>query len=369
MSRVLLVSAGMGGGHDAVAAELARRLERAGHSTRTADVLALLPRPLGAGLRGFYRAAVRHLPFVYGGIYAAFFRPGGGRGTSSAPLADLARERLTALVEGTRADLVVPVFHLAAQVTGRMRQDGTLRVPSAVVVTDFAVHRQWLHPGNDLHLCLTADAAQEVRRRSGGRAVVSGPMVSARFGSPRRPTAWRRALAPDGGDIVLVSAGAWGAGSRLASTARLLSGAGYRPVVACGRDEGLRRRLARCEGVRALGWVDDMPGLLAASAAVVDNAAGQTALEALATGVPVVGYRPIPGHGAEGVRRMAALGLSDYAPGPWELVQCADRLTAPGAARRQRVAAGRAVFGPDAVAPLTALAARRTPRTPVLPQE
>ncbi|WP_425578964.1 hypothetical protein [Streptomyces echinatus] len=64
----------------------------------------------------------------------------------------------------------------------------------------------------------------------------------------------------------------------------------------------------------ALGWVDDMPGLLAACYALVDNAAGQTAVQALATGLPVVGHRPLPGHGADGVRRMAELGLSALAP-------------------------------------------------------
>jgi UDP-N-acetylglucosamine:LPS N-acetylglucosamine transferase len=358
VSRVLLVSASMGGGHDAVAAELARRLRAAGHTTRTVDVLALLPPPLGAALRGFYRTTVRRFPVVYGGIYEAFFRPGDGRRRAgTAPLADLAGGPLAALVRETRADLVVPVFHLAAQLTGRMRAQGRLRVPSAVVVTDFAVHRQWLHPGNDLHLCLTPDIADRVRLHTGRPAEVSGPLVRPLSGAASRAGAWSRRLAPDGREIVLVSAGAWGAGSRLGATARLLSGAGYRAVVACGRDERLRRGLARDPGVHALGWVDDMPGLIAAASVLVDNAAGQTALEALACGVPVIGYRPIPGHGADGVRWMAALGLSDYAQGPWELVQSADRLTAPGPSRQQRVAAGLALFGPDAVAPLTALAA------------
>jgi hypothetical protein len=147
-------------------------------------------------------------------------------------------------------------------------------------------------------------------------------------------------------------------GSRLAATARLLRGAGYRPVVACGRDERLRRALAREPGVRALGWVDDMPGLIAAADALVDNAAGQTALEALAAGVPVIGYRPIPGHGADGVRHMVALGLSDHARTPWDLLQSADRLTTHGPLRHRRVTAGLALFGADAVAPLHELAAR-----------
>lgn len=46
----------------------------------------------------------------------------------------------------------------------------------------------------------------------------------------------------------------------------------------------------------ALGWQPDMPGLMAAVTALVDNAGGQTCQEAFAAGV-LVTYRPIPGHG------------------------------------------------------------------------
>lgn len=344
MSRILLVSASMGAGHDAAAAELGRRLEAAGHPSTRVDVLDLLPSPTGAALRAFYRTTVRRLPALYAGLYAVFFRPGGGPRPGSAPLAALAEERLLDVVRQADARAVVPVFHLAAQLAGRMRADGSLPVPSSVVVTDFAVHRQWLHPGNDLYLCLTREAAERVRQASGRPAVASGPLVARRFGeSPgtgRRQ--WRPAV--PGRPPVLVSAGAWGVGTRLAATARLLSGAGYQPVVLCGTDTRLRGRLSRtCDAV-ALGWVDDMPGLMASARALIDNAAGQTALEALAAGLPVIGYRPIPGHGAEGVRAMAALRLSEHAHDPWELLQALDTLTGPGPARARRVAAGRELF-------------------------
>lgn len=374
MSRLLLLSASMGGGHDTVAAELARRLRGAGHRTRTVDVLALLPHPVGAAVRAFYQTSIRHAPAVYGGIYAAFFRHGNGPRPGSAPLADLARGPLLDQVARTEADAVVSVFHLAAQLTGGLRQQRALNVPSAVVVTDFAVHRQWLHPGNDLYLCLTDDLARRTRRLTGRPAIVSGALVSPRFTATGAALRARSrsdagsgpgdAFGPDeawGGDgePVLVSAGAWGAGTRLEATARLLAAAGYRPVVLCGRNERLRRRLARHSGIHARGWVDDMPALMARACALIDNAAGQTALEALALGLPVIGYRPLPGHGAEGVRRMATLGLTEYAPGPWELLQSLDRLTSPNTPRTEPSAPDGHLFAADPIPALTKLA---TPR-------
>jgi hypothetical protein len=342
----------MGSGHDTVAAELARRARATGREAHVVDVLALLPYGFGAGLRGFYQTAVRHCPWVYAGIYDFFLRPGPRPRPSGTPLARLASDRLMRLVRETRADVVVPVFHLAAQLTGHLRARGVLRVPSTVVVVDFAVHRQWLHPGNDLHLCVTDEAALEVRRALGRPAEATGPVVAPGFFTEGPGTAgWRRRLERHGPGrpAVLVSAGAWGAGAQLAGTARLLAANGFLPVVLCGRNERLRRALSGVPGVLTPGWVSDMPELLHACAALVDNAAGQTAVQALAAGLPVVGYRPLPGHGAEGVRRMAALGVSDHAPDEAGLLRSLSRLTEGGPERERLIAAGRALFRGDAL--------------------
>ncbi|MFF3562573.1 galactosyldiacylglycerol synthase [Streptomyces sp. NPDC002574] len=354
----------MGAGHDAVARELGARLaHRGAHAVRT-DVLDLLPAHAGAALRSFYRASILHLPLLYAGIHRAFLRSGAGQLPGPGRLAALAEGRLAEVVERERPDLVVPVFHLAAQLTGAMRAKGVLRVPSAVVVTDFDVHRQWLHPGNDLYCCLTEDAALRAREATGRPAAATGPLVASRFLDPA-PGAerWRRffaARAP-GLPVVLLSAGAWGAGTHLAATARLLAGAGYLPVAMCGDNARLRAQLARVAGTVALGWEDDVPGLMAAADALVDNAAGQTALEALATGLPVIGHRPIPGHGRAGVRRMAALGLTRWAPDPWSLVDALDRVTDPGRPRG-RAAEVAALFAHDTTDRLLA-ACSRVPAT------
>ncbi|WP_436840983.1 MGDG synthase family glycosyltransferase [Streptomyces bobili] len=358
MSRLLVLSASMGAGHDSVAVELARRLRAAGHEAVRRDVLEMLPASVGAGLRAFYHATVRHAPLLYGGIYATFFRDGAGPRPGSAPLAALAEDRLRAEVASERADAVVAVFHLAAQLTGRMRTLERLAVPSAVVITDFAVHRQWLHPGNDLNLCLTPQIAREVRHRLGRPAAACGPLQPDRFHPPGEASWRQRLTADDGRPPVLLSSGAWGVGSRLHATARLLVAAGYLPVVLCGRNDRLRRLLSKVPGTLAVGWVDDMPGLMAACAALIDNAGGQTALEALAVGAPVVGYRPIPGHGAEGVRRMAEFGLTEYAADSWQLLHALDRLTPDGQPPDRRALVGDRLVRGDVVGLLEQLSAR-----------
>lgn len=349
--RFLVLSATMGAGHDAVAGELARRLRARGHTVMVRDILALLPPGAGPALRSFYRASVRHAPRVYGAIYAAFLSPGPGPRPGTSPLAVLAERRLLDAVDRGRPDAVVSAFHLGSHIAGRLRARGDLRVPSAVYVIDFAVHRGWLHPGNDLSLCVTDAAARAARAATCRPAEVPGPTVPPHFHSASAASGpWRQALAhhAPGRPPVLLSAGAWGAGSALRATAGALSRHGFLPVLLCGRDGRLRRHAARVPGVLPLGWVSDMAGLMGAAQVLVDNAAGQTAAQALAAGLPVVGYRPLPGHGADGVREMAAAGLSACAESPGELVRTVDLLARPGPARDGLVARGKAAFRSDA---------------------
>ncbi len=362
----LILSAGMGSGHDAVAGELATRLRMAGQHAVRADVLDLLPAGMGGALRGAYRAVIERLPVLYSGIYRAFFREGSVPRPGSAPLAALAENRVLELARQHRADVVVSVFHLAAQVAGRLRARGALLVPSAVVMTELEAHRQWLHPGNDLYLCHTEEIAAEISEGIGCPAAGNGPLVDARFADAglaapsARVDEWQRRLSTDDRPPVLLSTGAWGVGSSLARTAALLDRAGYAPAVLCGQNKRLYRRISAQPRVTALSWVQDMPALMRAARVLIDNAAGQTAMEALAAGLPVIGYRPIAGHGTDGVRLMAELGLSDYARDEDELLSSLRTLTPAGAAREERIAAGRAVFRPGAISPLMDLGSRES---------
>lgn len=340
--RLLILTAGMGAGHDAVAEELARRMAPRDVEASVLDVLDLVPLRLGRGLRRMYEQMVRSAPWLYEGIYRAFFVS--RRPPPASPLTALIARRLHARIRELPPDAVVSTFHLAAQAAGRLRDSGRLTVPSLVLVTDFAVHRMWLHAGNDRYLCPDAEAARTVRERTGRRAGVYAPVVRREFrrarsaGDRLRKEAGAR---PDD-KIVLISGGAWGVG-RVVETAQGLAASGrYVPVVLCGRNERLRERIYG----PALGWRDDMAELMAGAYALIDNAAGLTCREAFACGLPVISYRPIPGHGRDGAAAMARDGLSSYARTPEQLIAALDRLK-DGAVRQARARRAAALF--DAV--------------------
>ena len=96
------------------------------------------------------------------------------------------------------------------------------------------------------------------------------------------------------------------------------------PVVICGRNDRLAARL-RALGhpearLRIVGWTDDMATWTRTADIVVTNAGGVTALEAMATGRPLVMYRPIAAHGEANAGLLAAAGIADTCTDPQQLI-------------------------------------------------
>lgn len=346
--RFLLVTASMGAGHDQVAAELARRLEAAGAQTQVIDLLSVLPLHIGAMISGGYARMLRYAPWLYEGIYSTFMAPRRGPRPTPAPLVRLAARHLAPVLADTRPTCVLSTFHLAGQVVGHLRTAGRLAAPSVVAVTEVVPHQMWLARGTDLYCCLYPSIAEEVTARTGTAAIAPGPVVDPRFRRALGPERGREALglAPDE-DAVLISTGSWGVGDPVEIIETLAGIARVRPVVLCGNNARLRKRVAAVPGALALGWRDDVPDLLAAASIVVDNAGGSMCMEAFASGVPVVGHRPIPGHGGPVVHALTDAGLVRYAADDAALTAAVEQLRCPGPERDALVRRADSVFAED----------------------
>jgi UDP-N-acetylglucosamine:LPS N-acetylglucosamine transferase len=346
--RWVVLTATMGAGHDQVAAVLAGRLRARGDQVLVVDLLEVLPAGVGRGIRRGYAGMLRGAPWLYESIFWLFFcehrcgRPG------VFPLDVLAAWRLRRILQWYRPDVVVSTFHLAAQVAGRMRQRGQLAAPSVVVITEPAAHVLWLHPGTDLFVCPYPWIAAAAQQRTGRPACAPGPVVAPRFRQPGDAARGRRSMELSSGeDAVLVSAGSWGVGAAEVTAKLLANLDGVCPVVLCGHNEQLRRRIAGLPGCRALGWRDDLPDLFAACAVLVDQSGGSTCAEAFAAGVPVVTHRPLPGHGRLGVRALAQAGLVSAASDGPALLEMVDALRRPGRRRAAQLAHAAAVCVQD----------------------
>lgn len=342
--RILVISASMGAGHDGAARELARRLDEQGHEAVVVDFLDAMPLRVGPLLRVIYGWQLRSAPWSYEASYRLWSLVPVLCLPLIALIGTLTGARLRRWIRRESAGVVISTYPLASLALGRDRQRGKLRVPVATFITDFAVHPLWTHPGVDLHMCVHEQAAEAAAQQANGPSVAPGPAVPPRFseGAPRRSEVRGALGVGEDERIVLLMAGSWGVGDLEATFDDVVATGRYTPLVVCGRNDRVRRRLlAKGEG-HVLGWSDDMAGLMAASDALVENAGGLTCMEAFASGLPVVSYRPIAGHGRGNALEMDRAGVAALAHSEEDLAPTLDRAT--GVLGKAQVEAGQAMF-------------------------
>jgi diacylglycerol O-acyltransferase len=320
-TRVLLVTASIGEGHNSSAAALAYALRRVrpGCDLRTVDIFALMGSGSGPFFRCAYRGAVQLAPMLHELWYQGLRRLAAFHWFYRQVVGARVGRALTGEVVGFRPHIVVSTYPLGTAGLCWLRRRGLLEVPIIALLSDFAPHAFWVYPGVDEYFVLNDNGRAAMSALApGARVTVCAPPVAPTFHPRNRQdivAIRQRYGIPQEALAVLVSCGALGLGSIAAAVdAVLAAGPGCHAVVVCGRNNRLqatlRRRGERADRLLVLGWVEDMPTLMAAVDVVVNNAGGVTATEALACGRALVMFRPVAGHGRASAAALAEAGFA-----------------------------------------------------------
>jgi processive 1,2-diacylglycerol beta-glucosyltransferase len=319
--RVVIISGSFGAGHDAAAKAIAARLGEAGYTAEITDIVKLMSRPLGRSLQAAYLQQVQLAPSVYRyllrygnrseGINKVIIKTMRHTGDALAGIAD------------HEPAAIVSTHPFASQALGELRAQGDIRVPVMTYLTDMSVHRAWVHPAVDVHLALHELPAQQAASMGARLTRVIRPAVPERFFAKpphRTQTSCRQTLdLPLDQTLVALACGSMGMGMVDRAAEEIAATGLAVPVVLCGRNKRLYRRLRNKSSMIARGWISDIPMLLTAVDGVVQNAGGFASLEALASGKPTVTYRCISGHGETNAAALDRAGMVPWIRSPAEL--------------------------------------------------
>jgi processive 1,2-diacylglycerol beta-glucosyltransferase len=207
-------------------------------------------------------------------------------------------------------DQVVCTHFLPAQLLSRKIGKGAFKLPTWVQVTDFDVHRLWIHP----HMSGYFAASEEVAWRMADKGIdrstiqVTGIPIMPAFSAPldKAECAHGLGLDPARPILALMAGGAGvgagtGGGGLDQTAARLLAMPGNFQVVAlAGRNEKLLGDLARLAEAHPgrlvpMGFTRTIERLMSAADVAVTKPGGLTSSECLAMGLPMILVNPIPG--------------------------------------------------------------------------
>ena len=361
-TRVLLLSAGVGSGHNAAAEVLEKEFSRHSEITvRSLDILETTNELYRKLYGDTYFDLVESAPWLVGWGYRrndAPFKIG-----NSLPLWD--RLNTTSAVRSIRRfrpDLVVSTHFLPVRMVSLMLTRGLLQARLVVVTTDYDFHGLWLSsPFNRFFV-----AREETKAHLAAIGVPADRVTVS--GIPVRPTLaerksrteilQRHGLRPDRA-ILLISAGAAGGAYTKAivqQTKRISHP--FQAWVVCGRNAELRADIERIvadrpEQYRVLGYTDEMDDLMGAATLFVGKPGGLSSSECMAAGLPMILVRPIPGQETRN---------SDFLLGEGAAVRCnydttvgykIEQLIADRSLLRRMAANARRVGRPDAATQIT----------------
>ncbi|MBO9605076.1 MAG: glycosyltransferase [Paenibacillaceae bacterium] len=320
--RVLILTGQLGDGHRQAACAIveAWRELKPGAEVHVVDYLEWTHPHLHELGTSCYKKWVTTMPSMYGYLFELTRRQG-LLSKMFRKLRLFRSERMMALLDEVRPDVVVSTLPAAAGAMSFLKEHGLTSVPTVTVITDHTDHSYWLHPHTDRYLV----GSQRTRRMlinqqvPGARIEVTGIPVRRQFCSvdgdraALRERLGLKANAP----VVLVMGGGFGMIGLplldLLTEDDLPDDLQF--VIVCGRNEKLLRKLTAGLGdmggrIILTGYVDNVHEWMAAADLIVTKPGGLTVSEAQSLALPMLLFQPLPGQEQDNADYLVEAGVA-----------------------------------------------------------
>jgi len=304
--RILFLTAPIGAGHTRAAQAVNKAMGRLypGCEMRIANIFDFFHPAIGKTILGIYLKILSVVPSLYGSMY------GWGNDSRWALRArelinSYLAERMRRFIMEYNPTAIVCTHATPAGIASCLRKEGSIEAPVLAVVTDFVVHKLWVYPtidyyyvaGQTLRDYLNTNGVPYCKSLSTGIPVdsdfFSESVVSSNMGSSLGLNS----------DIPIILIMGGGAGvlpmeeiimacQNIEQPIQIIAVAGHNKAL-FNQLTARQQEFKHC--VRILGYVNNVPELMAMAQIIISKPGGMTSAEALCAGVPMIIYKPIPG--------------------------------------------------------------------------
>ncbi|MCU0157380.1 diglucosyl diacylglycerol synthase [Bacillus safensis] len=226
----------------------------------------------------------------------------------------MGNKRLDELIQLHNPDIIIITFPMI--VVPEYRNKTGKVIPTFNVMTDFCLHKIWVHENIDRYYVATDYVKQKLVEigTHPSDVKVTGIPIRPQFEAdvPKSMIYKKYGLSSDK-KVLLIMAGAHGVLKNVKELCEaLLLDSEVQIVVVCGKNAALKQSLSELEKahpdqLKALGYVEQIDELFRVTDCMITKPGGITLTEATAIGVPVILYKPVPGQEKEN-----ALFFEDY---------------------------------------------------------
>ncbi|MFJ5963078.1 diglucosyl diacylglycerol synthase [Bacillus sp. NPDC093026] len=218
----------------------------------------------------------------------------------------MGNKRLDELIQLHNPDIIIITFPMI--VVPEYRNKTGKVIPTFNVMTDFCLHKIWVHENIDRYYVATDYVKQKLVE------IGTHPSDVKVTGIPIRPQfeedvpksmIYKKYGLSSSKKVLLIMAGAHGVLKNVKELCEaLLLNSEVQIVVVCGKNAALKHSLSDLEQahpdqLKAFGYVEQIDELFRVTDCMITKPGGITLTEATAIGVPVILYKPVPGQEKE----------------------------------------------------------------------
>ena len=315
MKKVIIFYASYGGGHLSAAKSILQYIEKNFPliNVEMIDCMKYVSKHIEKMTTAAYREMAKKAPKLWGKVYS-----GSQKGLLSKISKDsnkLMSSKLKKLLEEKNPDVVISTHPFSSQMVSYLKRKQKLNCTLATIMTDFAMHKQWLigHEYTDFFFVSNEAMRQDIINYGvdGNKIYVTGIPMSNRFAEnfDKLKIYEDFKLNPEKKVVLFFGGGEFGLGKD--RTVQVLKSLienlpNYQIVAVSGKNvkmkEAFEELVLACKAqnrVIVLGFTDKVPELMSISCAVVTKPGGLTTTESLASGLPMIIINPIPGQEEE----------------------------------------------------------------------
>lgn len=317
--RVLLLSEGFGAGHTQAALGLSMGLRELSSNvmTRVLELGAFQHPTIAPWIFSAYRKTVTTKPSLVGMLYQSYDNQALSR-LSSLALHRIFYSGSADIIAQLRPDLIISTHPFPTVVVSRLKRAG-LTTPLCTVITDYDAHASWVDPAVNHYLVSTTNVKTKLISRgiSPDTVQVTGIPLHPKFWRTSDREETRKSLNLRNMPTVLIMGGGWGLIDNAEIMTYITKWRDKIQLLFCtGNNEKVRQRLAedprfQHPNIHLIGFTKDIDKLMDVSDLLITKPGGMTCTEAMAKGIPMLFYSPIPGQEEENCHYFSEKGFGE----------------------------------------------------------
>jgi processive 1,2-diacylglycerol beta-glucosyltransferase len=219
----------------------------------------------------------------------------------------MGHKRLHQIVKSEQPDIIINTFPMIV-VPEYRRKTGTV-IPTFNVLTDFCLHRIWVHENIDKYYVATNHVKEKLTQVgiNPGSVKVTGIPIRSQFQDEiNKSEIYEKYDLNPNKKTLLIMAGAHGVLKNVKELCQsfISKGDDIQTVVICGNNTLLKESLdplasSNPEQFKVLSYVERVDELYRIASCMITKPGGITLTEATALGVPVILFKPVPGQEKE----------------------------------------------------------------------